>query len=131
MAGLNHKGLKASMKLIGPEPRVPPRFKEDEFNLGTWISRQRKIKDNLSQDQIDRLESLGFVWDPLSEAWENGFIMLQRFQEQEGHCRVPTNRKEDDFNFGAWISTQRKNKDSLSPDRIKRLDALGFVWKAN
>ena len=34
----------------------------------------------------------------------------------------------DGFKLGNWVSSQRSNKDKLSKDRIKRLDALGFSW---
>ena len=37
--------------------------------------------------------------------------------------------KEGDFKLYNWLSNQRSNKDKLTPERIKRLDALGFVWK--
>ena len=41
---------------------------------------------------------------------------------------VPKIHKEDDFRLGIWISNQRKIKDNISPERIERLDDLGFIW---
>jgi len=46
--------------------RVPKRFKtEDGFGLGGWCSEKRTSykKGRLSQERIDALEALGFVWD--------------------------------------------------------------------
>ena len=58
------------LKAYKAEPgdcKVPARFKaEDGFTLGSWCARQRtecKI-GQLSQERIDALEALGFVWDP-------------------------------------------------------------------
>jgi hypothetical protein len=56
------------------------------------------------------------------------FSKLRHFKEREGHCRVSKSHKEDDHNLGNWVSSQRGKKDKLSPDQIKKLDALGFVW---
>ena len=62
-------------------------------------------------------------------SWEEGFSKLQEFIKREGHCRVPAVHKEGDLALGYWIGTQRKTKGTLTPERIERLDALGFVWK--
>ena len=107
----------------------PGKLKEDDFNLGPWVSTQRANKDTLTPERIERLNALGFVWDPLTEQWEEGFSKLQQFKERERHCRVPQEHKEGDFTLGSWVGTQRSRKDKLTPERIKRLDALGFVWK--
>ncbi len=32
------------------------------LNLGTWVSKQRTNKNQLSEGQIARLDALGFVW---------------------------------------------------------------------
>ena len=55
--------------------------------------------------------------------------MLQ-FKEAEGHCRVPQRFKLGGFNLGDWVSKQRTNQDSLSPERKQRLDDIGFIWDA-
>ena len=102
--------------------------KEDDFKLAIWVSRQRSSKDSLSPDRIERLDALGFVWDPITEQWEEGFSKLLKFHKREGHCLVTAVHKEDGYNLGSWVSNQRRRKDSLSPYQIERLDALGFVW---
>ena len=109
--------------------KVPALHKEDGYNLGTWVSNQRSKKDQLSSDCKERLDALGFVWDPLPQQWEEGFRKLSRFKVQEGHCSVPDKLKtEDRYHLGTWVSNQRSKKDQLSSDCKERLDALGFVW---
>ena len=108
--------------------RVPGNYKLSDFSLARWVYSQRKNKDNLSSERFERLNSLGFSWDPLSEHWEKGFAMLQQFNELNGHCRIPAKYKTNNFSLGSWVHSQRKNKNSLTPERLERLNSLGFVW---
>ena len=108
---------------------VPQKHQELGMNLGGWVSTQRGAKKGLTPDQITRLDSLGFSWDPIGEQWEKGFAALKKFYQREGHCRVPRGNQEFGLNLGSWVKTQRTKKNNLSPDRLKRLNALGFVWK--
>ena len=65
--------------------------------------------------------------------WEEGFSRLKQFSEREGHCRVPRSYKtEEGYRLGAWVNTQRNDKDSMRPDRRQRLEALsGWDWDPN
>ena len=76
------------------------------------------------------MDEIGFVWDVLTQQWEEGFAALVRFKQRERHCNVPQRHKEGGYNLGAWVGTQRRNIDALSPARRQRLDELGFVWDA-
>ena len=107
---------------------VPDGFKLDGFNLGVWLTRQRKRKDSMSPERKQRLDDLGFNWDPKAEFWEEGFSKLLQFRETEGHCRVVIKHKQDGFNLGAWVSNQRTKQDSMSSERRQKLDDIGFVW---
>jgi superfamily II DNA or RNA helicase len=107
---------------------VAAKHQVDGLTLGSWVSRQRSIKDKLTPDQLKRLNSLGFSWDPHAELWEQNFAALQKFHKREGHCRVETGHKVDGLNLGVWVSRQRSIKDRLTPARIKRLNMLSFSW---
>ena len=110
--------------------RVPQSYKtKTGHTLGNWVSVQRRSADNLSAERIARLNAIGFVWDKLAEQWERGFEELQMFKEQTGHCSVPKRFKTDSgHTLGAWVGVQRKWQDSLSAERIARLNEIGFVW---
>jgi len=108
--------------------RVSRIYLENNYKLGIWVGTQRANKDKLSADRLRRLDDLGFVWDTLIENWEIGFNALVSYREREGHCRVSQAHIEDGFKLGAWVSRQRQKKSEPSEDRIRRLDALGFVW---
>lgn len=101
---------------------------ENDFNLGQWVSDQRR-KKYLTDDRIKRLDSINFIWDILGSKWEEGFNSLVKFKLREGHCRVTRFHIEDGIQLGIWVRTQRKSKVSMSQDRIKRLDDLGFKWE--
>ena len=96
------------------------RFSERLEILGPSVSLDA-IRESIT---TECLESLGAPWD------EN-FGRLLLFAQKEGHCRVPSTYKTvDGFNLGTWVGNQRKNKDSITPERKARLEALpGWVWK--
>jgi hypothetical protein len=88
-----------------------------------------KIEHKLTPERIQRLESLGFVWDPLEALWGESFAALLAFKERFGHCNVPQSWKENP-KLGKWCAKQRQTKKQgkLTPERIQRLDSLGFEW---
>jgi hypothetical protein len=86
-------------------------------------------KMTLLEERRRRLDELGFVWDPFTSDWEEGFAYLNRYKEREGHCRVPRDYKEGDYSLNNWVRGQRRNKAKLSEERRRRLDKIGFIWK--
>jgi superfamily II DNA or RNA helicase len=108
--------------------RPSKEHREDGLNLGLWVSFNRKRKDKLSHERIARLDQLGFSWDPMTEDWERNFAALERFKQREGNARPQQGHQEDGLNLGEWVSKQRAGKETLSPERIARLDQLGFSW---
>jgi hypothetical protein len=117
--------------------KVPQRYTVN--NLGRWVNNQRasRKRKKLSQERIDKLDSLGFDWGKDHEppkAWETTFVEITEHKETF-----------DSFNFapsgalGKWSNMQRKEfkrakhgKDSLlTVDQIKQLSSIGFKWKGS
>jgi superfamily II DNA or RNA helicase len=108
---------------------VPLGFVVNGLNLGSWVNNQRHKRSRLSTNQISRLERLGFIWKPIEAKWNIAFSALQLFHGREGHCRVPQTHVEGKVKLGAWIHRQRQSKSRLTPDKVARLNSIGFVWK--
>ena len=108
--------------------RVPLGHKENGYELGRWVNKQRTRKHSMPIERKARLDGLGFVWDPSSDQWERGIAYLTRYKDREGHCQVPALYLENSFRLGNWVRNQRVNQGEISSERRHRLDALGFEW---
>ena len=109
---------------------MPQRYPEN-LALGIWCAKQRQAykKNNLAQDQIKRLDDLGFVWDPYTYEWNKNYDALVDFKSIHAHCNVPYNYPENP-GLGRWCNRQRHayKNNKLAQDKIKQLDDLGFSW---
>ncbi len=116
--------------------RIPDRHVTSEgYNLTSWVQgqRQNKSKNRISQNLIERLESLpGWSWDPHSEQWEEGFSQLKQYVSQHGNAKMPGNYvTSEGYKLRFWVNSQRSSRNSsqLSPVRIERLESLaGWSW---
>lgn len=102
--------------------------------LNTWIKRQRKHRDQLSQEQQDLLNNLpGWSWDPFAEAWVAGIKELKAFHLENGHMFVPQRFvSKDGFNLGIWVNKNRiaYKKDKLPVERVAELETMeSWVWE--
>lgn len=108
---------------------------EEDLSLARWVTAQRtrRTKGALTDEQVARLDGLGFVWNwqeqSADENWLRWFQKLKLFKERFGHCNVDQH-SEADAALGRWVSAQRtrRNNSKLYPERIRLLDELGFVW---
>ncbi|CAB9519613.1 helicase [Seminavis robusta] len=88
----------------------------------------------MDKKRAEQLELLGFAKDLSEELWQTKYEELVSFHRQHGHCLVPSSNR----HLGKWVLRQRclrkgpncKIKGILTPDRINKLDKLGFVWNA-
>ena len=98
------------------------------LKLGIWVGTQRGKKDQLSIEQVKRLESLGFSWNTRNDGWEEAFSALKEFRKKEGHCLVGQKLVVNGLKLGIWVSKQRSRKELVTPERIKRLNSINFSW---
>jgi superfamily II DNA or RNA helicase len=109
--------------------RVPSTHVENGFRLGGWVRYQRGNADEIDTGRRRRLDKLGFVWVPHATVWERAFAHLEAYKAHEGHCRVPDRHLEKGFRLGQWVGVQRTGKQTMSAERKRRLNKIGFVWR--
>ena len=105
-------------------------FPSHDKKLYNWVHYMRKVKKGLlnfqlSEEQIGKLDEIGFVWEPHDTLWEERYAELKIYKNEHGHCRIKLN---DDKRLYIWCRSQRYGKDKLDKDRIKRLNKIGFPW---
>eukprot|EP00957_Ditylum_brightwellii_P173867 13236795-Ditylum_brightwellii.AAC.1 len=86
-------------------------------------------RNAVSSDRILKLNSIGFIWDPLEHAWIEKFNQLRAFKAQNGHCNVPRSDAQN-VSLAQWVNKQRVlyKKNAVSSDHIQQLNSIGFVW---
>ena len=96
--------------------------------LGNWVQTQRKArrKDELSGEQIELLDEIGFVWNVYTEQWMDRYYELKAYKKEHGDTLV----RQRSGQLGIWVDTQRqaRRRGELSEEQIALLNEIGFVW---
>ena len=119
---------------------IPRRYKTPMgLSLGAWLQIQRQIRSgkragSLTQQQIERLDSIGMRWDNYSDwAWTKGYEEAAQYYAKHGNLMVPVEWKtKDEFPLGNWISNKRTEKAAgrLDAEKVSQLESIGMVWDA-
>ena len=74
---------------------------------------------SMTAERVQRLEQVGFVTDGHAENWETSY---------QAYAKWPS--VQHDNKLAKWAKRQRQNYalGKLSPYRIEKLEAIGFVW---
>ena len=116
---------------------VPARYiTEEGYALGSWLNNQKAIRKGtivgkLTEDQIQKLDSIGMIWDSLDYFWEQNFKLAKEYYLTYGNLDIPTNYKSTDGkHLGNWILRQRHlyKSNTLTNEQIKKLDSIGMDW---
>jgi superfamily II DNA or RNA helicase len=109
---------------------VPTRWKENRL-LATWVVGQRQARKlgELTAEKIEKLDQIGFFWDPLETLWLDYLEQLAAFRRTHGHSN-PSQLLREEKRLGAWVAKLRLRRGAglLSAERIAQLDALGMIW---
>jgi superfamily II DNA or RNA helicase len=97
--------------------------------LANWVNKQRQAykKKILSQDRLEMLNELGFIWDH-SEYMYN---KLLDYKDKFGNTLVPRNYS--DKGLYNWVVNMRQlnKRGMLNFKRKLLLDKINFIWNVN
>ena len=108
-----------------------PSYWSENPRLASWVHHQRYVRklSTLTQDRLERLDKIGFVWDLREQRWESMFTALVEYKKSHGNCDVPVGWSPNPT-LAAWINRQRRldTTGTLLPYRRKQLEALGVPF---
>ncbi len=116
------------------DPNAPRRYKSlNGYDLGNWQTEHRNKykKGKIPANNIRRLEGIGFIWDQLQDAFEQGFQETLKYKDQFGDANAPHLFKSSTgFTLGIWQSARRRDfkNETLSAEKVKKLEDVGFIW---
>jgi hypothetical protein len=140
-ANWNEQYQKLERYKEGHDNCLVPRDWHKDPKLSRWVRRQRiqyrlfqeGKKTSMTDEQIAKLQNLGFEWAPRGPAveWDERCQELEKYKERYGNCDVPQSSKEYQ-KLGRWVMTQRNLYRNESPcmttERIVKLASVGFAW---
>jgi hypothetical protein len=117
--------------------------------LGEWVGNQRTqgkklssgAKSNMTQERYGRLDRTpGWVWDPLSDAWENNFAGCLEYYRKNNSWPSTIDSDPAVKPLGVWVGNQRTQgkklssgaKSNMTQERYDKLDSTpGWLWDAS
>ncbi len=116
------------------------------IKLGRWLSTQRQnySKNNLNDKQIELLNGINMIWNPIdykksndyiTENWMDSYQLAKSYYEEYGNLLIPAryslNINDGEVNLGNWIVTQRQayKNGKLDYTKIELLNKIGMVWQ--
>lgn len=112
--------------------RVPAAYvTKDGFALGKWIRlKRRQYKaGSLRADYIRSLECIEMQWDIHSGRWMQMYEAAKQYYCEHGNLEVPSRyRLESGQDLGTWLSKCRRERETLTPERIALLEQIGMRW---
>ena len=80
--------------------------------MGYWCSETRIAynRGELSQEQIDALNEIGFIWDVVFYLWNKRFEEYKAYVEETGNYFPRTDCIHNDNKVGVWFLGQRKER---------------------
>ena len=107
---------------------------ENGIPLGKFLANLRASRRDgrrsafLTEERIRQLDELGMIWEKLDYAWERHYQACVRYYREHGNLDVPSSYVQDGYRIGYWLRRQRRRRQELSPDHVKRLEDIGMVW---
>jgi Helicase associated domain len=96
---------------------------------------QKNLSSGMDQEQIDRLNELGFTWDVNAATWDRQMANLRSFHRFHGHCNV-SSRDTQYPSVYQWMREQRRQykwlqkgeTSFLTKARMEALESVNFSF---
>ncbi len=105
---------------------------QSQGSLGMWaaVQRHQAAAGSLGAVRMRKLNSAGFNFDPLGDAWDRNFCQLLLYRQLHGDCNPLQAAPDGQGALGRWVGQQRHlyQSGSLRADRVLRLTSAGFIF---
>lgn len=108
----------------------------DGLRLGAWVFNVRNRKSGVGQgaeltdEQIRRLDELGFCWDGRRKnTWEKAYAAAREYKAKHGDLKIPAAYvTADGLALGRWIRRQIDGEERLSEQKREKLRSIGVSF---
>jgi len=112
---------------------VPVKYVTDSgFALGAWVvaTRQAVRGNRLTTEQLAALDTVDFVLNTRTLAWEHAFTVAAAYSAEHGHLSPPSDFRSNDVALASWLYEQRTAhaQGTLDQERESRLVGIGMTW---
>jgi hypothetical protein len=100
------------------------------YNRQEFFRRNQGQHHNLTDDRMELLNTIGFVWNTYDTKWRTKYQKLLAFQKIAGHVDLPL-KYPTDQSLANWVNKQRTEhrKGRMAHERIQLLEDIGFRWE--
>lgn len=118
------------------DKNVPYECVFEDQRLGIWVALQRRLKkiNRLKKEREDLLNQEGFIWNRIEDLWEQSFLLLKQFYEENGgpapFISVEFDNRHDGVCLSDWCRIQKQlyQEGNLPQDRFEKLSSIGFCF---
>lgn len=119
---------------LAEKGHFPEYFEEYHgYKIGMWCSNQRVLRNvgNLSEERINLLDSVGFIWDAKDDRWMSSYHQAEHYKSKHGKFPARTDTSEEAGTIYRWISNQKQSfkNGTLSKERKRLLESIGLAIK--
>lgn len=108
----------------------------DGLRLGAWVFNIRNRKNGsgkdaeLTDEQIKRLDELGFSWDGRHKnTWDKAYAAAREYKAKHGDLKIPAAYvTADGLALGRWIRRQIDAAERLSEQKREKLRSIGVSF---
>lgn len=122
--------IKSADVLFGSWDRSFEEYKKDPVSKHEWARKQRKLRryNQLSKSRIEKLESIGFEWEPRDDRFKEWLKELEEYKKERGDCNV-SDKTGKYKRLTKWVHYMRNQIQSnqLSEDYKLQLLKVGFI----